>query len=100
MKIMLEGLHIKHYIQDRLLLNINRLKIYQNDRIGLVGKMEVEKQRYFTYYIKIVPEEGIVKQFSHCELIPQLKLIESTKSGGELTRSYIRQVLDKIQNCY
>ena len=38
MKIMLEGLHIKHYVQDRLLLNINRLKIYQNDRIGLVGK--------------------------------------------------------------
>ena len=38
MKIMLEGLHIKHYVQDRLLLNINHLKIYQNDRIGLVGK--------------------------------------------------------------
>lgn len=52
MKIMLEGLHIKHYVQDRLLLNINRLNIYQNDRIGLIGKMEVEKQRYFTYYIK------------------------------------------------
>ena len=26
MKILLEGLHIKHYVQDRLLLNINRLK--------------------------------------------------------------------------
>ncbi|HDK3400708.1 TPA: hypothetical protein PR459_002317 [Staphylococcus aureus] len=38
MKIMLEGLHIKHYVQDRLLLNINRLNIYQNDRIGLIGK--------------------------------------------------------------
>lgn len=47
-----------------------------------------------------MPEEGIVKQFSHCELIPQLKLIESTKSGGEVTRNYIRQALDKIQNCY
>ena len=96
MKIMLEGLHIKHYVQDRLLLNINRLKIYQNDRIGLVGKNGNGKTTLLhILYKKIVPEEGIVKQFSHCELIPQLKLIESTKSGGEVTRNYIRQALDK-----
>ena len=93
---MLEGLHIKHYVQDRLLLNINRLKIYQNDRIGLVGKNGNGKTTLLhILYKKIVPEEGIVKQFSHCELIPQLKLIESTKSGGEVTRNYIRQTLDK-----
>ncbi|MEJ7511887.1 ATP-binding cassette domain-containing protein, partial [Staphylococcus lugdunensis] len=75
MKIMLEGLHIKNYVQDRLLLNINRLKIYQNDRIGLIGKNGSGKTTLLhILYKKIVPEEGIVKQFSHCELIPQLKL--------------------------
>ncbi|HIA6910963.1 TPA: Vga family ABC-F type ribosomal protection protein [Staphylococcus aureus] len=96
MKILLEALRIKHYVQDRLLLNIDQLQIYQNDRIGLVGGNGSGKTTLLHILDeKLFPEEGTVTQYSRCELIPQLKHMETTKSGGEVTRKYIQQALDK-----
>ncbi|MFO3702644.1 Vga family ABC-F type ribosomal protection protein [Staphylococcus felis] len=96
MKILLKALHIKQHVQDRLLLNIDRLQIYQNDRIGLVGKNGSGKTTLLHILDKkSFPEEGTVTQYSRCELIPQLKYMETTKSGGEVTQKYIQQSLVK-----
>ena len=96
MKILLEVSHLKHYVQDRLLLNIEQLKIYKNDRIGLVGRNGSGKTTLLQILNKqLHPEEGSVTPYSRCELIPQLKQTDTTKSGGEVTQKYIQQAFNK-----
>jgi len=97
--LVLEAFHIKHYIQDRLLLDVGQLQIHQDDRIGLVGRNGSGKTTLFEILTKTIsPEEGTVTQYSTCELIPQLKRVDSIKSGGELTKVYIQKALDKRPN--
>lgn len=94
--ILLEAHHIKHYVQDRLLLDENQLHIHQNDRIGLVGRNGSGKTTLLQILAKkISPEEGIVIQHTQCDLLPQLKRTETTKSGGEVTQEYIQKALVK-----
>src|SRR5690625_2046341 len=97
--LLLEAFHIKHYVQDRLLLDIAHLQVHQNDRIGLVGRNGNGKTTLLEILSKTnSPEKGTVTQHSTCELIPQLKQVTSTKSGGELTKKYIQKALDKKPN--
>src|SRR5699024_6461285 len=97
--LLLEAFHIKHYVQDRLLLDIYHLQVHQNDRIGLVGRNGNGKTTLLEILSKTIsPEKGTVTQYSTCELIPQLKQVNSTKSGGELTKKYIQKALDKKPN--
>lgn len=72
---------------------------YQNDRIGLVGRNGNGKTTLLEILSKTISsEKGTVTQYSTCELIPQLKQVTSTKSGGELTKTYIQKALDKKPN--
>nr|WP_286314242.1 ABC-F type ribosomal protection protein [Mammaliicoccus lentus] len=97
--LLLEAFHIKHYVQDRLLLDISHLHVHKNDRIGLVGRNGNGKTTLLEILSKTIsPEKGTVTQYSTCELIPQLKQVNSTKSGGELTKTYIQKALDKKPN--
>lgn len=94
--ILLEAHHVKQYVGDRLLLDVEGLQIHQNDRIGLVGKNGSGK----TTLLEILsgekePEEGTVIRHTECELLPQLKRTDTTKSGGEVTQEYINQALIK-----
>ncbi|SFG64823.1 Vga family ABC-F type ribosomal protection protein [Sporolactobacillus nakayamae] len=92
--ILLEALHIKHYIKDRLLLDIDQLHIHQKDRIALVGRNGCGKTTLLNILVqKIVPEEGTIIQHASCELLPQLKRTDTTKSGGEVTQEYIQEAL-------
>jgi len=43
---------------------------------------------------KLAPDEGEVIQYTHSELLPQLKRGDMTKSWGELTQEYIQQTLN------
>lgn len=96
MRVLLEASQLKHYVQDRLLLNIEQLQIYQRERIGLVGRNGSGKTTLLQILNKkISSEEGTVIQYSRCELIPQLKPMNTTKSGGEVTQEYIQQAIDK-----
>ncbi|MBA2876229.1 Vga family ABC-F type ribosomal protection protein [Thermaerobacillus caldiproteolyticus] len=94
--LLLEAHHVKHYVQDRLLLDVDQLQIHQNDRIGLVGRNGSGKTTLLQILAKkISPEEGVVIQHTQCELLPQFKRTDTTKSGGEVTQEYIQKALVK-----
>ncbi|MBY0122793.1 Vga family ABC-F type ribosomal protection protein [Bacillus sp. S/N-304-OC-R1] len=93
---LLKAHHIKYYVQDRLLLDLDQLEIHRKDRIGLVGRNGSGK----TTLIKILagvlaPEEGKINHHIKCDLIPQLKRTDTVKSGGEITQEYINKALIK-----
>lgn len=91
---LLEAQHIKYYVQDRLLLDIDQLQVYKDARIGLVGRNGCGKTTLLQILAnKLVPEEGRVVRHVQCELLPQLKRTDTTKSGGEVTQEYIQQAL-------
>ncbi|WP_100486335.1 Vga family ABC-F type ribosomal protection protein [Sporolactobacillus pectinivorans] len=95
--ILLEALHIKHYVKDRLLLDVDQLHIHQKDRIGLVGRNGCGKTTLLNIFAeKMVPEEGTVIRRARCTLLPQLKRTDTTKSGGEVTQEYIQKALVSI----
>lgn len=93
---LLEALHIKHYVKDRLLLDVDRLQIQKNDRIGLVGRNGSGKTTLLDILSgKLSPENGNVIRHAECELLPQLKRTDTTNSGGELTQAYIQDAIVK-----
>ncbi|WP_027409375.1 Vga family ABC-F type ribosomal protection protein [Anoxybacteroides tepidamans] len=94
--ILLEALNIKHYVKDRLLFDVDRLVIHKNDRIGLVGHNGSGKTTLLNILArKISPEKGSVICHAQCELLPQLKRTDTTKSGGEVTQEYINDAIVK-----
>ncbi|GIP32117.1 Vga family ABC-F type ribosomal protection protein [Paenibacillus sp. J2TS4] len=94
--ILLEALHIKHYVKDRLLLDIAQLQIHHADRIGLVGRNGSGKTTLLNLLAdKLSPETGTVLRHASYELLPQLKKTDTTKSGGEVTQAYINDAIMK-----
>ncbi|GGL50835.1 Vga family ABC-F type ribosomal protection protein [Sporolactobacillus putidus] len=94
--ILLEALNIKHYVKDRLLLDADQLRVHKNDRIGLVGRNGSGKTTLLHILVgKSWPEEGNVIRHAPCDLLPQLKRTNTTKSGGEVTQEYIQKALVK-----
>jgi pleuromutilin/lincosamide/streptogramin A transport system ATP-binding/permease protein len=92
--ILLEALNIKHYVKDRLLLDVDRLVIQKNDRIGLVGRNGSGKTTLLNILAgNISPENGTVICHTQCKLLPQLKRTDTTKSGGEVTQAYIHDAI-------
>lgn len=93
---LLEARNIKLYIGDRLLIDIERLHINRNERIGLVGRNGSGKTTLLqTLAGKMAPDEGKVTTDTTCELLPQLKRRKTARSSGEVTQEYIRQALSK-----
>ncbi|MGN7402956.1 Vga family ABC-F type ribosomal protection protein [Cytobacillus praedii] len=93
---LLEANHIKLFIKDRLLLDIDKLQIQKNDRIGLVGRNGCGKTTLLEVLAgKTSPDNGTISTNAICELLPQLKRTDTTKSGGEVTQEYINAALAK-----
>ncbi|RUQ28851.1 Vga family ABC-F type ribosomal protection protein [Peribacillus cavernae] len=93
---LLEANNLKLYVKDRLLINVTKLQIQKHDRIGLVGRNGSGK----TTLLKVLagkkfPEDGTVTTLAKCELLPQLKRTDTTKSGGEVTQEYINEAIAK-----
>lgn len=94
--LLFEAQDIKHYVSDRLLLDINHLQIHHNDRIGLVGRNGCGKTTLLQIISgKITSEEMKIREHTSSELMPQLKPTGTTKSGGEVTQEYIQQMLSR-----
>src|SRR5690625_1396781 len=94
---LLETTHLKYEVEGRLLIDIEHLQIDNNDRIGLVGRNGSGKTTLLELLTGIkVPHEGatIITKAS-TELLPQFKNTQTTKSGGEVTQTYINHSLAK-----
>lgn len=93
---LLEANHIKLFIKDRLLLDIEKLQIQKHDRIGLVGRNGCGKTTLLEVLAgETSPDNGTIATNGICELLPQLKRTDTTKSGGEVTQEYINAALAK-----
>ncbi len=93
---LLEANQIKLFIKDRLLLDIDKIQIQKHDRIGLVGRNGCGKTTLLEVLAgKTVPDNGTITTNGICELLPQIKRTDTTKSGGEVTQEYINAALAK-----
>jgi len=89
--------NIKKYIGDRLLFGIDRLALYTDDRIGLVGLNGSGKTTLLNIIAgRMEPDEGEVKAFGSWEYITQLDERDAESaglSGGEITMAKINKAL-------
>lgn len=112
--LVIESGNIKKFYGDRLVLDIDKLNIYSEDRIGVVGVNGVGKTTLINILSKrIDPDEGWVKLRGKTEYISQLdepevyeissemaskfgvhRLWNENMSGGEKTRFKIAKVLE------
>lgn len=90
----LEANHLKIYMKDRLLFETEKLQIQAEDRIGIVGKNGSGKTTLLEALTgKHNIDSGTVKAYVTVTLLPQLKNMDSTKSGGEVTQDYIKAAI-------
>lgn len=90
----LEIHELKYYIQNRLLLDLSQLKVFENDRIGLIGRNGSGKTTLLQALSgKMNTSKRNISQHVQVELLPQLKQVETVKSGGEVTQDYVQQAL-------
>ncbi|MEK3889070.1 Vga family ABC-F type ribosomal protection protein [Bacillus sp. FSL K6-3431] len=94
--ILLEATQLKLDVKDRLLIDAKHLIIQSRDRIGLVGRNGSGKTTLLELLAnKKQQSSGTVVSYAKCELLPQLKRTDTTKSGGEVTQVYINHALSK-----
>ncbi|NLM36555.1 MAG: ABC-F type ribosomal protection protein [Firmicutes bacterium] len=87
--LLLECGKIKKYFRDRLVLDLESLQIYADDRIGVVGPNGAGK----TTLLKILsqrlePDEGWVKLYTRCAYVAQLEPPEQKKISPELAAKF------------
>ena len=110
-KCILEGNNIQVSFGDRLLLNIDRLAIYDGERIGLIGENGAGKTTLLRLLSgELTPESGLIRRQSPTALIrqqgnaeagddPETRALFRARetreglSGGEMTRNRIAGAL-------
>ncbi len=110
-KCILEAKDLRFSIGDRQLLDIGRLAVYEEEKIGLIGENGAGKTTLLRILSgELEPEEGFVRRFSPAAMIRQqgdadaggdaeTKAVFQTKgsreglSGGEMTRNRIAGAL-------
>ncbi len=113
--LLIECNEIKKYYGDRLILDIENLKIYSEDRTGIVGRNGAGKTTLINILCqKLEPDEGWVKQKGKAAYISQLEspdrknisremaskfgvadAWDSNMSGGEKTRFKLAEALEQ-----
>lgn len=90
-----KGISMKHYIQDRSLLAIEQFTVYEGQRIGLIGENGCGKTTLLRLIAQdLTPDEGHISVFTSLAYLPQFKVLNAEKSGGEITQMAIQQVLN------
>ena len=112
--LLIDAVNIKKYFSDRLIFEFDNLKVYSNERIGIVGANGEGKTTLLNVLSKKdEADEGVVKLYGNLEYITQLKKPEKktispemasrfsvnetyldTMSGGEKTRFKLALALE------
>ncbi|WP_341455800.1 ATP-binding cassette domain-containing protein [Clostridium peptidivorans] len=87
--LLMECSNIKKYFGDRLMLDLENLKIYSEDRIGVVGVNGVGKTTLINILSKrLEPDEGWVKLYERYSYIYQLEEPENRKISNEMASRF------------
>lgn len=85
----IEGNQIKKYFGNRLILDIENVKIYAEDRIGIVGPNGVGKTTLMNILSgRFKPDEGNVRIHGKYSYISQLEEAESQKINEEMASRF------------
>ncbi len=97
--LIMEMNNLKKYYGTRLILNINHLKVYSEDRIGIIGLNGAGKSTLLELIEgSIKPDEGAVRLLGTCSYIPQGDVLDikcSNKSGGEKAKLKIEGAFNR-----
>ncbi len=86
---LLECGKIKKYFGDRLVLALESLQIYADDRIGVVGPNGAGKTTLLNILSqRLEPDEGWVKLYTRCTYVSQLEPPEQKKIRPELASKF------------
>lgn len=87
--LLIESSKIKKHFQDRLILDIDNLKIYSEDRIGIVGRNGVGKTTLINILSqRLDPDEGFVKLYGRYSYISQLEDPDSKNISSEMASKF------------
>lgn len=87
--LLVECSKIKKYFGDRLILEIDELKIYSGNCIGIVGVNGVGKTTLINILSKrLEPDEGFVKLYKKAGYISQLELPDNKNLSSEMASKF------------
>ncbi|WP_425804148.1 ribosomal protection-like ABC-F family protein [Desulfitobacterium sp. Sab5] len=87
--LLLECSHVKKYFGDRLILMIEQLKVYSEDRIGIVGVNGAGKTTLVNLLSqRLEPDEGWVKVNAQFSYVSQLEQPEKQRISSELATKF------------
>ncbi|MBE6068764.1 MAG: ABC-F type ribosomal protection protein [Clostridium lundense] len=87
--LLMECSNIKKYFGDRLVLDVENLKIYSEDRIGVIGVNGVGKTTLINILSKrLEPDEGYVKLYERYSYISQLEEPENRNISNEMASRF------------
>ena len=83
--LLIEASNIRKYFSDRLIISIDNLKIYMEDRIGIVGANGAGKTTFMNILSgRLKPDEGTVQLYGQHAYITQLQEPETEPAGVQL----------------
>lgn len=87
--LLMECSNIKKYFGHRLILDVENLKIYSEDRIGVVGVNGIGKTTLINILSKrLEPDEGWVKLYERYSYISQLEEPENRRISSEMASRF------------
>lgn len=87
--LLMECSNIKKYFGDRLILDVENLKVYSEDRIGIIGVNGAGKTTLINMLSqRLEPDEGWVKLYGRHSFISQLEEPENKNISSEMASRF------------